>query len=133
MTRPLRISIPDAPTLVANENIDSYYYGYLDQTRPPWPLRGHGQKSEAVRNAQGYGYRAAREDGWIWTIDEIEEGEALHAVLTCIREVEWAMSDAHVDNRVQWSRKRGEELNAETGPKYSDMWPGGIEAVLRAF
>ncbi len=133
MTRPKRIFVPEPPRWVANENMGAYYFAYLDHTRPPWPTRPHGQMSEDSRSAQMAGASQAIQDGWQWTLDEEEEGRALHTVLANIRDIENAMSYASLAARQAFFGNLNEEMQADRGPSYLDLWPGGIEEVLSQF
>jgi len=131
--RPVRISIPEPPVWIANENMGAYYMAYLRQTQPPWPSHPHGQMSEANRSAQMCGSHQAYVDGWEWTFGERLVGEALHQVLLNIREIENTMSGALAAARVAFFDRLDEPMQADRGPDYFDLWPGGIDAVLESF
>ncbi len=132
MTRPERISIPEPPAWIANENFGAYYFAYLDHTRPPWPTRPHGQMSEDSRSAQMCGVATAWKDGWQWTAYEEKKGRALHKVLSNIVVIRDAMSRASHKARRAFFESLDEPMQADRGPSYLDLWPGGLDAVLGA-
>ena len=112
------------PDWIDNENAGAYYMGYIGQTRPPWPKNySHGcGMSDDNRSAQHNGIQRAREDGWLWTFEEEQEGQALHDRLTIMRTITNAMSSYGAQRRQEWSEATGIQLRGDNGPDWSDCF-----------